>query len=60
MKFSNLIFKLTIKPLRKNVTNYIENLIGEDTSISDELQTEGRWKESFFHHLLWFTFKILI
>ena len=43
----NLI-KLTIDPLRKNITNYIENLIGEDTSISDELQTEGRWKESFF------------
>ena len=52
MKFLNLIFKLTIKPLRKNVTNYIENLIGEDTSISDELQTEGRWKESFSDQLL--------
>jgi len=29
---------------RKNVTNYLENLIGEDTSISDELVTDGRWK----------------
>lgn len=35
---------------RKNVTNYMENLIGVDDSISDELVTEGRWKEKRLIH----------
>ena len=47
---------------RKNMTDYMENLIGVNDSISDELVTEGRWKEKRLttHQVFGSSLKILV